>query len=228
MATPDTDIMIMRQSHPLFIYITGCDGTGKSTQANLLRQRMAGEGIETSHLWLRFPFLFSLPLLVYARWRGYSWYEKNGNVRHGYWDFRQSHLLRLLFPWFMLCDATVATIHQIVIPQWSGKAIVCERFVLDMLVDMSLAFGEKMHRTLPGKLFLRLLPAHTQVVILYLDEATTRERRADLVWDKRLAERLAVFNHLAADLSLPHFSSLIPVADLNDNIWQRVGVTHER
>ncbi|HRQ42060.1 MAG TPA: thymidylate kinase-like protein [Chloroflexota bacterium] len=219
---------MMMQKHPHFIYITGCDGTGKSTHARLLRQKMAAVGIETSHLWLRFPFFSSLPLLAYARWRGYSWYETKGNVRHGYWDFRQSRLLRLLFPWFMLLDATIAAIHKIVIPQWQGKSIVCERFVLDILVDMSLAFGERMHCTLPGKLLLHLLPAHAQVVVLDLDEATTRKRRADLVWDKRLPDRLAAFNYLVTDLSLLRLSSLMPVADVSDTLWLTLGVGHEQ
>lgn len=217
----------MIQKQPFFIYITGCDGTGKSTHARLLRQKMAAAGIETSHLWLRFPFFFSLPLLAYARWRGYSWYETSGEVRHGYWDFRQSRLLRLLFPWLLLFDATLATLYKIVIPQWRGKSIVCERFVLDMLVDMSLAFGEKMHLALPGRLLLLLLPSHAQTAILDLDEITVRQRRADLVWDNRLSDRLAAFNCLATDLSLLRLSSLMSVVDVNEDLCLTLGVGHE-
>ena len=209
---------------PLFIYITGCDGTGKSTQATLMLDQLVAQRMRPSHLWLRFPFLFSLPLLAYARWQELSWTEEHGDVRHGYWYFQHSRLLRMLFPWVLLLDATIATLLKVTIPQRQGEPIVCERFVLDMLVDMTLAFGEDMQLTVPGKLFLHLLPRHARIIILDLDEETVKKRRPDLKLDKRLGERLAAFRRLAVDLSLPVLSSRAPIFDLNEHIKEAIGV----
>ena len=212
---------------PLFVYITGCDGTGKSTQSNLLMQQLQADGVAPRHLWLRFPFLLTTPLLAYARLRGFSWSEDHGSVLHGYWDFRKSWLLRLLFPWVLLLDAAWAALRHVYIPLWQGETIVCERFVLDMLVDMSLAFGKDMHRMIVGKLFLRLLPQQTHIIILDLDADTVRTRRADLNLDKRLAERLAAFRRLSADLNLTECSSQMSIQDLNQVIQQCVGLGYD-
>ena len=216
-------------TRPRFIYLSGCDGTGKSTQARLLLARLEALGRRPRHLWLRFPFLLSLPLLAYARWRGYSWHEQTGAARHGYWDFRHSWLLRALLPWVLLLDALLAALRKIYIPLWLGRTIVCERFALDMLVDLSVAIGDaRLHRRLPGRLYLRLIPRGAALIVLDLDAETIRTRRADLRTDQRLEARLDAFRRLGAERSLQVLSSTAPVDELNRRIQELIGVADER
>jgi thymidylate kinase len=214
---------------PRFIYLSGCDGTGKSTQARLLLARLEALGLRPRHLWLRFPFLLSLPLLAYARWRGYSWHEQAGEARHGYWDFRRSWLLRALLPWVLLLDALLAALRKVYFPLWLGRTIVCERFALDMLVDLSVAIGDAgLHRRLPGRLYLRLIPRGAALFVLDLDAETIRERRADLRADRRLEARLDVFRSLCAERSLQVLSSMAPVGELSRQLQELIGVADER
>jgi hypothetical protein len=208
---------------PRFIYITGCDGTGKTTQVRLLLEQLKLQGIIAKPVWLRFPFLVSLPLLAYARWRKLSWYEQSKVTRHGYWNFRKSHLLRRLLPWTLLLDATISSLIKIYLPLWRGETVVCERFVLDMLVDMSVAFDcPNMQRSLPGKLFLGLLPRGAKVVILELDPATIRKRREAMIYDQGLESRLKTFQSISKDLNLPVFSSRYPAHELNLQIRKEI------
>ena len=206
-----------------FIYITGCDGTGKTTQARLLTEKLRSQGIQTQHVWLRFPFLFSIPLLAYARWRGFSWYETTEGFRHGYWDFRNSWLLQSFLPWFLLFDAGLAAIRKIYLPIMRGKTVICERFVLDMLVDLSIACGDPhLHLRYPGKLYLHLLPREKKIFILDLDSETIRFRRRDLTVDTRLQNRLDAYRSLAEDLPLPILSSINPPNQLSNLVFQSV------
>jgi hypothetical protein len=211
--------------HLCFIYVTGCDGAGKTTQANLLQQRLEAEGVPVRRLWLRFPFFFSLPLLAYARWRGLSWHEQDGGASHGYWDFRRSRLLRLLLPWTLLIDASLAGLFKIYLPLWRGETVVCERYILDMLVDLGVAFDEAdLARRLPGALYLRLLPRDAQMFILDSDAAALRQRRPDLSADRNLEAKLAAFRQLARVASLPLLPASQPAGELNESIWQRLTI----
>ncbi len=156
-----------------------------------------------------------------------SWYEVTDNVRHGYWNFRNSRLMRWLFPWVLLLDASLAALPKVYVPLWRGETIVCERFVLDMLIDMTLAFDQDIHQTVVGQIFLQLLPDQAQIFILDLDAFTVCERRTDLRLDKRLSDRLAAFRRLTQDLRLPVLSSQQSIQALNGSILDFIGVHHD-
>jgi thymidylate kinase len=205
------------------IYITGVDGTGKSTQAELLAERLKGSGVRCRQLWLRFPFFLSLPLLAYARWKGLSWYEENGQVRHGYWNFRESWLLRSFLPWMLLLDAALAAFGRIYIPLLMGITVVCERFVLDILVDLAVAFRDQdIFQRFSSKLFLKLLPHNTTIFVLDLDVETIQERRTDLRLDRSLASKVAMFRQMTKDYSLSMLSSQMPIPEQSQLIWEAV------
>jgi thymidylate kinase len=195
-----------------FVYLAGADGTGKSTHARLLVQGLQARGIRCRHLWLRFPFFLSVPLLAYARWRGHSWYEVHDGIRYGYWDFAGSWLMREVFPWILLLDAAMAALLRVYLPLWLGATIVCERFVLDMLADLAIALDDPaLHRRVPGKLYLRLLPDPSEIVILDLDARTARHRRPDLQLDQQLEARLETYHRLANVCNLPQMSTAGPL-----------------
>ena len=218
MVTVDSNL-VKPNSSSGFFYLCGCDGTGKSTQSKRLLAHLEAQGRPPTHLWLRFPFLLSLPLLAYARFRGMSWHEEHDGVRHGYWDFRSSWLLRHLLPCTLLCDAAWAALRKIYLPLWKGETIVCERFVFDMLVDLAVAFDDAtLHQRLPGRLYRYLLPKDSKVVVLDLDGQTIRQRRADLQSDKRLDRRLKMFRTLSNDLSLTLLSNKRPIEEVNEQL----------
>ena len=184
-----------------------------------LIQHLQSRGLRCRHLWLRYPFFFSLPLLAYARWRRYSWYEVTNGVRYGYWDFGQSPLMRRIFPWVYLLDAMLAAAIHVYLPLWLGATTVCERFALDMLVDVIVALkNPTFHRSPPGAWFSRLLPECSRVMILDLDAETIRKRRRDLEFDRRLEARLEAYRRLASDESIPLASSAGPMEEVAANI----------
>lgn len=223
MVTSGPEPLVRSTQLPRFIYLCGCDGVGKSTQAKQLLTRLTVLGVQSRPLWLRFPFCLSLPLLAYARWQGYSWHEERGGVRHGYWDFRRSRLLRTLLPWVLLVDAALAALGQVYLPLWLGQTIVCERFVLDLLVDLVVGFADPdLPRRWPGRLYPYLLPLKAAIVMLDLEADTIRARRADLRVDRRLEARLEAFRLMAQDQGLALLSSQPPVPEVSQRIWEMI------
>jgi hypothetical protein len=228
MVTIDSKYLNPAASQSRFFYITGCDGTGKTTQARKLISYLEGQGISVRSLYIRYPVFLSAPLLAYARLGGYSWYEGQGKTRQGYWYFRDSWLLRVVFPWIFLLDAFFATILHIHLPRMFGKTIVCERFVLDMIGDLSIALGESdFHKRLPGWLYLQLLPADASIIILTLDIEKIRKRRKDLRYDRRLQARLETFATLAKDQKLMVVSSELKVAKVQRLIREEFAASED-
>jgi hypothetical protein len=191
-----------------FYYLCGCDGVGKTSHADLLAAHLAGTGRRVRRVWLRFPFLTSIPLLAYARRRGFSGFHEAGGTRYGYWDFGGSRLMRALLPWSVLLDALLAAAFRIYIPLLLGATIVCERFVIDILADLVVAFDAPgLVVRLPGRLYPRLIPPRATVFMLDLDVDTIRRRRPSLAGDARLETRLAAFRSMANDLGLQVLST---------------------
>jgi thymidylate kinase len=211
-----------------FIYISGCDGTGKSRQADLLLSYLHSAGARSRIVWLRFPFFFSLPLLAYARLRGYSRSETHAGVKFGYWEFHRSPFLSSLFPWAYLVDALVFATWKIYLPLLCGSTVICERFVLDMLVDLSVAcHSDNLHLGLPGKWYLKLIPKPSRVFILDLDGPTIRSRRENLQFDRDLEARLKIYRQLAKSLDIPVLSSLPPVETVHARILKSIWLPYE-
>lgn len=193
----DFGVAVKEELKPKFIYITGADGTGKTTQASLLVEYFRSQGIEAQSLWMRFSLLFSLPFLAFARIRGYTWYEVRDGIRQGYWDFQQSWIMRRIFPWIYLLDGAIASLLFARLPLLMGHTIVCERFVLDMLADLMVALGdENIVGEKVGSMFLQLLPKGTVVMVLDLGSNEIRSRRLDLQIDRKLDSRLKAYKRI--------------------------------
>jgi thymidylate kinase len=204
---------------PNFIYISGCDGTGKSTQVQLLLAQMRANGAKVRPLWLRYPFFICTPLLVYARLQHYSWVEVNGSYKQGYWDFHNSWLMRRIFPWLLLFDTFLASLIKVTLPLKLGWTIVCERYILDILVDLAVATQElDLWDHLPGKLFLRLIPKNSRIFILDLDSETIKQRREDLQFDRYLERRLHAFRNFSAYLGIVQISNSKSQVELHRSI----------
>jgi hypothetical protein len=213
--------MISKEHLSSLVYITGCDGTGKSTQVKLLIDRFRIEGKKVSHLWLRFPFFFSIPFLVFARWKGYSWYEKIGNTEHGYWNFQTSWVMKNVFPWFFLIDTLLAATWKLYLPLLLRRMVICERFAIDILVDLTVAIEDLSFATrLPGKIFIQLIPRGAFIVALDLDEDLVRQRRVDLQTDKKLHQRLNTFRAICSLYHITALSSHGNIEAVNDAICE--------
>lgn len=193
---------------PRLIHLAGADGSGKTTQARALLALLDREHRPARYVWLRFPHLISAPLLLYARWRGCSYSEVVEGYRHGYWDFRSSWLLSRVLPWTLLLDTLLATIARVYWPLIRGDTVVCDRFVVDILVDLMAGLHDRFFDTRrPGRWFLRLLPSNSRVAVVDLDSQLARQRCPELRADRSHEQRRAIYLELARRQRLPVVSN---------------------
>jgi thymidylate kinase/predicted nucleotidyltransferase len=180
------------------IYLAGADGTGKTSHAKVIVERLRRRGVRVRYVWFRWPALLSLPLLAYCRLRGLTRYRMVDGVRYGGWEFHRSRLVSALFPWLLLADTALASLARVHVHRWRGLTVICDRFVYDVLVDLMLAVDdERLFTRAVGRLFLRLVPKDGVSVVLDAPEATLRQRKVDLRHDDCIARRRELYLSVA-------------------------------
>lgn len=205
------------------ICIIGPDGTGKSTQANLLIDSLKKKGINCEYRWLRFHHFFSLPILGLARLLGLSEIKilKNGE-KVGYHYFYKSKLISRLYSISLFVDTFIFTIVKVYIPmKLFNRNIACDRFIYDTLIDLMISTGNSnIYKSTLGNLFLRLIPKNNKSLMLIADENVLKARRDDVNYDKNLNSKINLYKKLAQKFEIPVINAELPITEINLQIMR--------
>lgn len=207
------------------ICLIGPDGTGKTTQAKRLIQKLNEIGIDCIYRWMRFHHFFSLPILAIARIIGLSKIEKTkSGLKIGYHYFYKSKIISKLYIVTMYLDTLVSYFLNIWLPiQIFRKTVICDRFVHDTLIDIMIS--TKNYELLDskiGKKFLSLVPKNAIVIMLLADANTLRQRREDILIDKTLLKRLELYQKLAEKVNIQTIDSSRSIEEVHQNIITKI------
>lgn len=72
----------------MIIYITGPDGSGKTTYLEEIQRFFNEKGNRTNYVWLRSPKILSKPLMAYCRLAGLTRYKNIDGIRYGGHEFQ--------------------------------------------------------------------------------------------------------------------------------------------
>ena len=184
------------------LVLSGLDGTGKSTQAGILQDRLTGKGVEPTTIWNRWSPSITAPHLDGAEtdrsaprcrdgriFRFYSLEERTDEepcqacALAGYGMERifvqvQSRLFGAGYP---------------------RRAIISDRYVYDTLVDMAVNFSLE-----PGELetlcshpLLSLFPVPASFVVIDIDPEVGSTRKSDGTPPEYLADRRPFYLEIA-------------------------------
>jgi len=156
-------MIITTNKIPAAIIFFGPDGSGKTTQANLLVEELRKNRIKTRKLWLR--SLHTLAFVV------------SGIAMHvlrldSVYEFRARYSHKRLFRRFWYAIEFVSILPLILfrfhLPIRRGYTIVAERYVLDWIVSLSyLSRNESMLDSFLAKTVLRFIPKNS--ILIYID-----------------------------------------------------------
>lgn len=185
-----------------FIYITGPDGSGKTTYLKDLEVHFTKQGIEVEHIWIRSPKILSKPLMAYCRLVGLTKYRTIDGVKYGKHEFYKSKFVSFLFPVLQLIDFKIKW-YSIKRKLKEEEVWLLDRFSIDTLADLMVDTNRlDLHNTYIGKAFLKTIPKNSQIIVLDVEEAVIRSRKKDTLYDEHLSAKIKVYQILSDDLKL--------------------------
>ena len=189
---------VMVSSRRLLVAFSGVDGSGKSTQIRMLEERLAKTRVRVLHIRCRWRPVVSLPLLVVFRKLGYAKYHIGGGSYIV--ETRLAGKRGLASLWIILTqlENVVKTGLKLVFPMLLGRSVICDRYVLDMLVDGMAGLHDRPGRMRLGFNLLRLFPRPDFAFFMDIDPEVAFKRKPDLPTLEDYVERLRLYRELSS------------------------------
>ena len=180
----------MARSIPVFV--SGIDGSGKSTIAEDLAAMLRGSNLPVVTRWFRFPYFLTLPLLALSRLTGRTRVYEAGGKRftvHFFEDF--PFVYKLLFTF----DHALYYLLKYKIPGLLPVIIVSDRGPLDNLVDLLSDTGDYRADSLLTRLFLKM-QARGITIFATARREDLLSRRPEAKVDPKYDARLSLYETL--------------------------------
>lgn len=189
---------------PKLIYITGIDGSGKSTVSEHLASSLRKKGYHVDVMWLRFNHVLSKPFLGLCRLLGYTKYETHDGIRVGYHNFHRSTLISYIFIALQYLDAIRAKYWHI-LPKYrkDNTVIILDRYIYDILIDI--AVDTRMPHLLSssiGRKFKNIMPKDSRTILVKRSLPETLKVRPEGKVDRNFESRFRHYEELSNEKTL--------------------------
>lgn len=210
------------------IVLAGIDGSGKSTQMAWIEDALRAHGERPHYVRLRWAMLISMPLIAIARLLGYSRRHYNPRSKTIVVEqlYHQWPVMRALWPYLFTVDVALTAWWKVLRPLKRGEWVLCDRYVLDAMVDLAAALRDErllQHRFV--RLLLAFIPRGACTMIIDTDPATAYERKLDVLEPSYLAMRRPLYLGLAAETGTPIVDGNQHFAAVQEAVASSIGIT---
>ncbi len=184
--------------------IIGPDGAGKTTIALDMVTRLLRRGIRTRISWMRSPRIVTLAVIGVLRLARLAKTVRLGGHDDVHIDLRGHPVLLHLYAWSITFDYFLGYFGKVTVPRrFLRRAIICDRFAWDTLVDLGLTSGlDEGFLDMPqGQILLGLAKKHGGLLVTASPEELVR-RKPILSLDPRLPRRLRLYHEFARRFGL--------------------------
>jgi thymidylate kinase len=183
------------------VYFFGPDGTGKTTQAELVSSYLRRKGTRVLRATVKQHHTLSYLLLRLLRTNDDEY------LRMSYFGFDDATSERVRRPWKVLelFSLMPAIVYRVLLPSLFGYTVVCDRYVIDTLVVLSYFLKDR--RFVSGntaKLLIKLIPKNALLIHLDTDTKTILARKHDEPLTRELVDYYrTAYNDTVRLFSLP-------------------------
>ncbi len=203
----------------LLVAFSGVDGSGKSTQVDLLEESFEKINVGVLRIRSRWRPVLSLPLLVIMRRLGYAKVHRAGGVYIVETRLPSRGGLTSLWCILTQVENIIKTGVKLVFPLLLGRTVICDRYALDMLVDGMAGLHDAPGHTRLGFQLLHLLPKPNFAFFMDIDPEVAFRRKPDLPGLEDYVERLRLYRDLSARWGVTIVNARVSAETIHRRIW---------
>ncbi len=209
------------------ISISGVDGSGKTTQIGLLLGEARDVESNSIVVWSRWRPLTSLPLLALMKRLGYAKVHRTSSIGFVETQVAQKRGLASLWCFLTQIDNLMKTGLKVMIPLLLGRTVICDRYVLDLMVENMADLHDTPTTSRIGHRLLRLLPRPDLAFLIEVDPTVAFERKPDMPSLAHFSERIMLYHTLAENMGVERVNgNQLPEA-IHRHIWSKAaGIVH--
>ena len=181
------------------ICFSGIDGSGKTAHARLLFEELEAAGTKCQYKWLRYPhFLALLPLAIYEP-RNFKGKPSPAIAPEKIFiksQIKVSRPVTTVWALILFVDSLLSMARNVYLPVLLNYTLIVDRFAIDTLLDIALDLREEglIFSTI-GKMFLRLVPRKSVVLIFDVEKSLAASRKGSLE-DESLSRKSDLYKRL--------------------------------
>ena len=176
------------------ISLSGIDGSGKTTVIDGVRAELDKNNIENSYVWLRYNHYITKVLLVFCKLIGMTKYETHDGIRVGYHNFYKSKFISWLFICLTYIDTFIISWLLVRLPAiFTNKVIICDRWIIDILIDLEIDTHINLRGGIVKKLFMSLVPDSAVYIVISRDYESVLKARDEHAYDRNFKTRYSLY-----------------------------------
>lgn len=210
----------------MFICFVGIDGSGKTLQAERLRDRLAGAGYDCEYVWCRYSPRMLRPLVKAAK-RMFSG-RKNGSEYREFTAAKKGAFKNPALRWFWLnlgfYEYSKQVRKAITSRLKKGGVLVCDRYIHDFLADMAINLDLEGGgiAALLDRPAVKRFPAPDAVFFLDVSPETAFARKDDpnVMGKEYLEERAGMYDWMSSRMGFIRIDGERSVDEISDEVFE--------
>ncbi len=203
----------------MFICFIGIDGSGKTTLAQSVLHTLSRQevGFQYVHGLIR-PILMK-PFMIVGRFLFAHGKSRESNYSE-FVTAKRSRLskypaLSFLYQVLLFLDYFPQAFWKITLPLFFGKRIISDRYIYDIIVNMSVNIGFDLNKAIRAiEIYFQILPKPDVVFLVDVPEEVSLSRKEDVPSIEYLHERRYIYQELAKAFDMMIVNGTMTIEDL--------------